>query len=305
VSGPGWDACTGLGRADGSALLTALKQQGTELGDVLNISAAAWSANRLDILVKGTDDAMWHKYWGVTGWGGFEPLGGIITSQPNVVSWGPNRLDIFIKGTDNALWNKWWDGSTWGGWVSLGGILTSAPQAVSWGPNHLDVFIRGNDGAWWHRLGNGIAWGAWESLGGVLVGQPNPVSWGPNRIDIFALGLDRAMYHKWWDGSAWGGWEPRGGLLTRCLAQSIGRQVVSISSEKVRMMRCITAGGTAITGADGRIWAEYSPRNEDSETETVQISGQSKLGHSWLDQTQFARNLSGPPTWRNLPTLAK
>ncbi len=146
-------------------------------------------------------------------WGGWESLGGIVTSPPSAVSWGPNRLDIFAVGTDSAMYHRWWDGSSWGGWESLGGTLMSPPQAVAWGPNRLDIFALGIDHAMWHRWWDGSSWGGWESLGGILESPPNAVSWGPNRLDIFAVGTDSAMYHRWWDGSSWGGWESLGGIL--------------------------------------------------------------------------------------------
>lgn len=72
-------------------------------------AAASWSANRLDVFVRGTDNAVYHKWWdGI--WHDWENLGGVFTSDPAAVSWGPNRIDIFIRGTDNALYHKWWIG---------------------------------------------------------------------------------------------------------------------------------------------------------------------------------------------------
>ena len=84
------------------------------------VSAVSWGPNRLDVFVKGTDNALHHKWWNGSSWGGFESLGGVLASEPNAVSWGPNRLDVFVKGTDNALHHKWWNGSSWGGFESLG-----------------------------------------------------------------------------------------------------------------------------------------------------------------------------------------
>jgi hypothetical protein len=147
------------------------------------------------------------------GWGGWESLGGILETEPVVVSWAPDRLDGFAVGTDSALWHRWWDGSSWGGWESLGGVLQSQPTVVSWGPNRLDVFAVGSDSALWHRWWDGSSWGGWESLGGLLESEPVAVSWAPNRIDVFALGTDHALWHRWWDGSSWGGWESLGGIL--------------------------------------------------------------------------------------------
>src|SRR6266567_4475090 len=147
-------------------------------------------------------------------WGGWESLGGVLSSQARVVSWAPNRLDSFSLGTDSALYHRWWNGSSWGGWEGLGGILTSPPEVVSWGTNRLDIFALGTDHALWHRWWNGSSWGGWESLGGILTSPPKVVSWGPNRLDVCAVGTDSALWHRWWDGSSWGGWESLGGILT-------------------------------------------------------------------------------------------
>ena len=86
--------------------------------------------------------------------GGWESLGGVITSGPDVCSWAPGRLDVFARGTDNALWHKWYQGG-WSGWESLGGGLTSDPGAESWGNGRIDAFVRGTDNALWHKWYDG------------------------------------------------------------------------------------------------------------------------------------------------------
>ena len=193
-------------------------------------AATAWGKNRLDIVVRGTDGAVWHKYWNGSQWGpsqpGWESLGGKIKEYPAIVSWGSDRLDIFARGLDNAIFHKYWNGSQWGpsdvGWEALGGTMDAAPVAVSWGRNRLDIFVRGADGSVYHKYWNGSRWGpsdhGWESLGGRITGLPAAVSWGPNRIDLFARGLDGAVYHKYWNGSQWGptpyDWESLGGKIT-------------------------------------------------------------------------------------------
>ena len=176
-------------------------------------NCVSWGANRIDCFARGTDRAMWHRWWNGSAWGGWESLGGIILEEPNCVSWGANRIDCFARGTDRAMWHRWWNGSAWGGWESLGGIILEAPNCVSWGANRIDCFARGTDRAMWHRWWNGSAWGGWELLGGIILEAPNCVSWGANRIDCFARGTDRAMWHRWWNGSAWGGWESLGGII--------------------------------------------------------------------------------------------
>jgi peptidoglycan hydrolase-like protein with peptidoglycan-binding domain len=187
-----------------------------KLGGALTsgIGVSSWAANRLDCFVRGTDNAMWHKWWNGSKWLGWEKLGGALTSGIGVSSWAANRLDCFVRGTDNAMWHKWWNGSKWLGWEKLGGGLSSAPAAVSWGPNRIDTFVRGMDNALWHKWWNGSTWSGWESLGGVLSSAPAVSSWAANRLDVFVRGSDNAMWHKWWNGSTWSGWESLGGVLT-------------------------------------------------------------------------------------------
>jgi hypothetical protein len=199
-----------------------------------HISAVAWGPDRLDIFVRGTDGAVYHKYWSPgTGWGpsvdGWEWLGGNIVGSPKVVSWGPNRLDIFVKGLDGALYHKYWSpGTGWGpsvsDWEWLGGVIVGDIDVVSWGPERLDIFVVGTDGAMYHKYWSpGTGWGPsvsdYEWLGGVIVGSPAAVSWGPERLDIFVRGTDDAMYHKYWSpGTGWGpsvsDYEWLGGVLT-------------------------------------------------------------------------------------------
>jgi hypothetical protein len=98
------------------------------LGGVLTSAPAAvsWGANRIDVVVRGGQNHIYHKYWDGSAWqpsGGFEDLGGTSTSDPGISSWGAGRLDVFCRGTDNALWHSWFDSAGWHGFQSLGGVL--------------------------------------------------------------------------------------------------------------------------------------------------------------------------------------
>jgi len=176
----------------------------------------SWDADRLDAFVIGTDRAMYHKWWDGSAWGpsvqGYEYMGGVCLSAPEVASWAPGRLDAFVLGTDHAMYHKWWDGSAWGpgvtDWESLGGTCLETPKLVTWGPNRLDAFVVGTDHALYHKWWDGTAWGpsvdGYEYMGGTLAGRPEAVAWGSNRLDVFFVGTDSALHHKWWNGSAWG-----------------------------------------------------------------------------------------------------
>jgi hypothetical protein len=169
-------------------------------------SAVSWAANRIDVVARGTDSAVSHRWWDGANWLGWESLGGTIQGAPAICSWAAGRLDIFAIGTDHRLFHKWFQGG-WSSWESLGGQLSSEPCAVSWGPNRIDVFARGMDSAMWHLWWDGTHWGGWENLGGVIDSGPAVSSWGANRLDCFAKGTDSHLYHKWWDGQVWSGWE--------------------------------------------------------------------------------------------------
>ncbi len=185
-----------------------------DLGGIITSrpQAVSWAANRIDVVARGTDSAVWHRWWDGSAWRGWESLGGFIHGAPAICSWASGRLDIFAVGGDHKLYHKWFQGG-WSGWESLGGFLTSEPCAVSWGNNRIDVFARGGDNAMWHLWWDG-AWHGWESLGGGLSSAPAVSSWAPGRLDTFVRGLDSQLWHKWWDGSAWRGWESLGGVLT-------------------------------------------------------------------------------------------
>src|SRR3569833_2919476 len=78
-------------------------------------AVASWADGRLDVFVRGTDSALWHR-WYSGGWSGWENLGGTLTSAPAVTSWGANRLDVFARDTGSRLVHKWRNGTSWSGW---------------------------------------------------------------------------------------------------------------------------------------------------------------------------------------------
>lgn len=175
-------------------------------------SATSWGPDRIDAVARGTDSAVYHKWWDGSHWGGWESLGGNCQSGPAICSWGSGRLDIFVTGTDHHLYHKWYQGG-WSGWENLGGTLSSDPAAVCWGPNRIDVVARGMDSAMWHLWWDGQHWGGWESLGGTLDSSPAIASWSANRLDAFVKGADSHLYHKWWAGAGWSNWENLGGYV--------------------------------------------------------------------------------------------
>ena len=187
------------------------------------VGVSSWAANRLDCFVRGTDNAMYHKWWNGSSWLGWENLGGILTSAPAAVSWGPNRIDTFVRGTDNRMYHKWWNGSSWLGWENLGGILTSGIGVSSWAANRLDLLRArhrqphvpqvvgtapvGSAGTIWAEVLTPRCW--WPFPGGRTGSTPS------------CAAPTTPMWHKWWNGSSWSGWENLGGVLTSAPGRSV------------------------------------------------------------------------------------
>jgi hypothetical protein len=183
------------------------------------VAASSWGEGRLDLFVRGTDGALYHRY-GWSAWSEWERLGGELTSAPAAVSWGPDRIDVFALGNDSALWHIWLNGSTWSDWESLDGNWTSAPAVLSAGVNSMNVFVRGKDDALWHiwwgwdESQSKWKWSSWGSFGEYLTSAPAAVSWGPGRIDVFARGKDNDLMHRPYVFPTWSDWESLGGVLT-------------------------------------------------------------------------------------------
>lgn len=68
-------------------------------------SAVSWSSDRLDFVVRGTDNKLYHGYWSpATGWsGGGSPEANLCTSgTPTITSGAQNELDIYVTGCENS-----------------------------------------------------------------------------------------------------------------------------------------------------------------------------------------------------------
>lgn len=194
-------------------------QAGQSLGGTLTSqpAVASWATGRYDVVGRGTDNAVWHKWYSGGTWSGWQSLGGVASSAPAEATWGPGRLDLFVRGTDNALWTRYYTAAAgWSAWSSLGGILTSAPAAVSWGTGRIDVFVRGADNAVWHKWYSGGTWSGWQSLGGIITSAPGVASSGTGNLDLFGRGADNALWTRNWRASTgrWSGWAGLGGVLT-------------------------------------------------------------------------------------------
>jgi hypothetical protein len=124
-----------------------------DLGGIITSrpQAVSWAANRIDVVARGTDSAVWHRWWDGTAWRGWDSLSGVLTDAPDAESWGPNRIDVFCPGQNYHMWHKWWDGAHWSGEEDLGGVLSSGVGTSSWAANRIDTFVMGTDSHMYHK----------------------------------------------------------------------------------------------------------------------------------------------------------
>jgi len=177
-------------------------------------AVASWSAERLDVFVRGGDNGLWHTGWTGTHWGNWVSIDPTaIASSPVAVSWGPNRIDVVAYGTDGNVVHKAWNGIAFTPWEeTLGhpppGLAPGQSVAISSrGVGSLDILATGTDGNIWHSSWTGTQWSAWENVGPSLAGISGPaaVSMNSSRIDLFAIGPYGRMWQNAWV-SGWVGW---------------------------------------------------------------------------------------------------
>ena len=102
---------------------------------------------RLELFVRGTDNAVWHK-WQIapnSSWSGWASEGGVITSSITVGRNADGRLELFVRGTDGAVWHKWQTAPSngWSGWASQGGVITSNITIGINADGRLELLVRG------------------------------------------------------------------------------------------------------------------------------------------------------------------
>ncbi len=190
--------------------------------------------NVLDLVVRGYDDAMWHRQYdvGAGTWGDWNNLaGGLLLSAPTITSRGDNQLDAFAIGIDDSIlpnylviWSNHYSAGSWEGWVPLdnpdennppaiwptvGNLVPiptiPAPAVVARG-NQLDLFWLWTDNTLLYRHYTGSSWDAWQNLGGELSSGPGAVAVDASHITVFAGGVDGALWYRMYAGS-WSDWK--------------------------------------------------------------------------------------------------
>jgi alpha-beta hydrolase superfamily lysophospholipase len=106
-------------------------------------------------------------------WGGWESLGGVLTSRPATGLNEDGRIEVFARGTDNHVWHVWQTSPNggWSGWLALDqgvGRDDVFGQSIAVGVNYdgrMEVFAQLARQKWiahvWQLAANG-GWGPWD-----------------------------------------------------------------------------------------------------------------------------------------------
>jgi len=115
-------------------------------------------------------------------WGKWEPVGGLWSSGPTVLSPHSDSLELFGLGIDLSVWHKVFTSNAdseyyWSAPECLQGRFSSSVSVVKDTSGLLHVFTRGFDQAIWVKqqspdINNVATWGNWTSIGGSTLHYP-------------------------------------------------------------------------------------------------------------------------------------
>jgi hypothetical protein len=181
-------------------------------------AVASRLVNWLDIVVTGTDNAVWILNWNGSSWQPWKSVGGTVTAAPTAIAVERAGFHIYARATDDTMYHFQDYVQPTPllpvPWLALGGgSVQSAAAAASWAPYRVDLFAA-NNGMLVHRYSqdHGVTFTNWESLGQPnssvhLQGAPAAVSRGPRLLDVAVRGSDGNLWQIQWDGINWQPWK--------------------------------------------------------------------------------------------------
>ena len=102
-------------------------------------SAVAWSYNRMDVIVRGTDSQLYWIFWNGLSWSGFQALNTYASSDPTVTSRGSGTFDVFYRAANGGMKQKSCNAGIWSSEYDLGvpsfSGVTARTSLVSMAPS--------------------------------------------------------------------------------------------------------------------------------------------------------------------------
>ena len=189
---------------------------------ILGQPAAYGSAGgRIDVFVRGTDNAVWRNASMNGRWGRWTSLGGTVSDAPTVAFTSPTAWTVAARGADGLVRMR----SSTGDWTSIGAPddrpVYGRPSAVADDAGVLHVAVRSRTDEIWERTRTGAMWSDWTNLGGTLSGSPTLLATS-GRVYLFALAADNRLWQRNYVDGAWGGWFQRGEFSTDAFQGAVG-----------------------------------------------------------------------------------
>ena len=162
------------------------------------------AGSRVDVVVRGADNRIYHKYYkSVGGWSGWTSLGGATNDQPAVAIAGA-YLHVVVRGTDNGIYHKKFilpDGPWDVSWTNVGGATLSTPALATDGSS-LFLFVRGTDNGIYYKFWASSWEASWSKVPGATNDIP-AIAILQGYMHLVVRGTDNGIYHNTADGYYW------------------------------------------------------------------------------------------------------
>jgi alpha-galactosidase len=169
-------------------------------------SAFASAGGRLDVFVRGLDNATYQRTFRDGHWERWVNLGGKATDSPSVAFTSPASWSLFTRGADGLVSTR----NQTGGWTGLsapnGKAIYGRPGAADDG-TATHIAVRAADDSVWVRSKDDAsgAWTDWTAIGGVVSGSPTLVA-TLGRVYLFARASDYTLWQVNHVDGAWQSW---------------------------------------------------------------------------------------------------
>ncbi len=173
--------------------------------------------NRLDLIVRGVDNGIWHESFTGGAWSqNWDHIGGITAGVPAVESDG-TTLHVVVRGADGSVWynSMPFASGVWSGWVSLQGTTGHNPALSVDLLGNVHLVVTGSDSSVWHLMKSASgSWSTtWGYAGGATMNSPGFAFGGSTGVAI-VQSVDGSAWYNTLSGSVWAGWLPMGGTIT-------------------------------------------------------------------------------------------
>ena len=254
-AGPGWDACTGWGSINGTALLTALRGLGLPpaLAVFNGTLTMAWKGVELD------DRIFWSTFNGKS-WAPQKEVPGVGTSSGTALAVFQDKLYMAWKGLidrsgaafvdDQRIWWSAYNGTSWSAQQVIPGVATSTGPRLAVYNNLLYAAWKGefdDPRIWWSSF-NGTTWAPQKDVAGVAT------SVGP-ALAVFQNVLYAAWKGEFGDQRLW--WSSFNG--TTCGAQKQIPGVASTEGPSLAVFQnALYAAWKGESGDQGIWWSSFN-----------------------------------------------